>query len=302
MRVAVVGSINMDLIFRVKRLPLEGETMGALSFSSAGGGKGANQAISCARLGVETYIVGCVGDDPFGSELLERLKAEGIDVSFVRRAGGISTGLAVILLLPDGENSIVISPGANYELEVKDLLSAREALIKASVLLLQLEVPVEIVIEAAKIAKNGGSTVILDPAPAKRLPDEIWKLVDIVLPNEVELRLLTGEEDVLAGGRKLVEMGVKSVIVTLGENGALLINQDGYMSFPAVKVDVVDTTSAGDAFAGGLASALVKGWNIEDAIRFATCAGALACTRLGAQPSLPFLKETLRLYEAMYKG
>ncbi len=301
MKAVVVGSINMDLIFEVNRLPLQGETLSALSFSSAGGGKGANQAISCARLGVETYMVGCLGCDPFGRKLLELLKNDGVNVEFVRELENVPTGLAVILLLPDGKNSIVISPGANHKLGLVDLYYAKDVLVNASVLLLQLEILPEVVLEAAKIAKEGGATVILDPAPVKELPAEIWDFIDIALPNDVELQLLTGERNLLKGGEKLLDWGVKKVIATLGDKGALLIDHDGFRSYPAVKVDVVDTTAAGDAFAGGLASSLARGWELDKAIKFAVCAGALACTRLGAQPSLPYFEDTMRLFEAIYK-
>ncbi len=302
MKTVVVGSINMDLIFKVNRLPLQGETLSASSFSSAGGGKGANQAISCARLGVETYMVGCLGCDPFGKELLELLKNDGVNVEFVRELKSVPTGLAVILLLPDGRNSIVISPGANHKLSLEDLYRAKDVLVNAAVLLLQLEILPEVVLEAAKIAKEGGATIILDPAPVKELPDEIWSFIDIALPNDVELQLLTGEEDLLKGGEKLLNWGVKRVITTLGDKGALLIDRDGFKTYPAVKVDVVDSTAAGDAFAGGLASSLARGWELDKAVKFAVCAGALACTKLGAQPSLPYFEDTMRLYEAIYKG
>jgi ribokinase len=285
--VAVVGSLNMDLVVRVPELPGPGETVSGGDLFRNPGGKGANQAVAAARLGRRVAMVGCVGDDEAGRDLLAALAADGVDHARVRVAGDVPSGTALILVSDDGENQIVVSPGANARLTPGDVAAAEATLAAAAVTLLQLEVPLETVAAAAGTA---GGRVVLNPAPVRPLPDDLLGRVDVLVPNRVELAQLTGgpapdtvEEAALLAGR----LPARAVVVTLGADGALVVEDGQASHVPAVPVRPVDTTAAGDAFCGGLADALAGGADLQEAARRAVRVAAAACLRRGAQASLP---------------
>lgn len=290
--VTVVGSLNMDLVICAPRIPQRGETIIGSDFRTLPGGKGANQAVAAARLGAQVSMVGRVGDDAFAVSLLGNLAASGVDYTHVFRDSGAATGVALIVVDEAGDNSLVVASGANMRLSPDDVDAARSAIAAADVLLLQLESPLESVSRAAQVARAHGVRVILNPAPARPLPADLLALVDVLIPNESETALLTGmpvkdQIEAEAAAAALREMGVETVILTLGERGALLAGAGEGRLFPAFRVTPVDTTAAGDAFVGGLAVALAEGKPLADAVRWGNAAGALATTQLGAQPSLP---------------
>ena len=285
--VAVVGSLNLDLVVRVARLPGPGETVTGDDVFRNPGGKGANQAVAAARLGRRVAMVGCVGDDAAGRELLGSLADAEVDTARVRVVDGVGSGTAFITVGADGENQIVVSPGANARLTAADVADAGPALEAAAVTLLQLEVPLEAVAAAAATAAG---RVVLNPAPVRDLPTELLAEVDVLVPNRVELAQLAGagvpetvEEAAALAGR----LPARAVVVTLGADGALVV-EDGHLAHvPSVPVRPVDTTAAGDAFCGGLADALAGGASLEAAARRAVRVAAAACLRPGAQASLP---------------
>ena len=286
-RIAVVGSFVTDLVFRAPRRPERGETLVGHSLDVFEGGKGFNQAVAAARAGAEVVMIGRLGEDDFGARFLSALERENIDASFVVRDAGNATGVACPLVEDSGDNSIVIVPRANAALCAADVERASQAIASADVLLAQLEVPVAASLRAAQIARSAGRRIILNPAPALAFADALLAAADIVVPNEVECAGLTGCQDVVDAARMLLERGVPAIIVTLGEQGALLVERSGERRVPAHTVDVVDTTAAGDAFCGALAVALASGAALDDAVAFANAAGALAVTKLGAEPSMP---------------
>jgi ribokinase len=246
-------------------------------------------------------MVGRVGGDAFGGRLIENLKAYDVDTRRVRVDQDAATGTAVIVVSAQGENNIVISPGANGRVAPADVDAAAPQLGTAKILLLQFEIPPETVLCAATLAKQNGLQVILNPAPARAVTPELFALVDILVPNETELQLLSGQPvtdtaSIERAAHALLAQGVKTVIVTLGEQGALLVSPEQVVHVPGQQVEVVDTTAAGDSFIGGLAAALVRGRSLEEAVRYANCAGALAVTKFGAQPSLPSAAEVEAFY------
>lgn len=291
--VAVVGSINADLTVFGSPLPRPGETVNADSFSMMLGGKGANQALAAVRAGAPTFMVGAVGDDVFRTLTLDALSAEGVDTAAVAVLDG-HTGVAHIRVdARTGQNDIAIVAEANGR--VTPLIAAdrlRRVADRVAVVLLQLEIPLATVLEAALAAHHLGSLVILDPAPAQVLPEEIWPAVAVVTPNETEAEVLTGvavtdEESAVAAGRWFLDRGVGAAIITLAERGIAVIRPEGVTTYPAHRVDAVDTTAAGDAFSGTLGAGLALGLDWERAVERAIAAGALAVTVRGASPSLP---------------
>ena len=301
MTVVVFGSINMDLVVQSPRLPRKGETLTGGAFFTAAGGKGANQAVAAARLGVPTRMIGRVGDDVFGTALLAGLRADGVDSSGVTVAPGPS-GVALITVDQAGENTIVVVPGANGALGDDDLDWLDRALDGAQVLLLQLEAPLAAVIEAAQLARRRGITVILDPAPAQMFPEEIYPEIDIITPNETETAALVGitpttEALAAQAATLLLARGVGCAIIKRSDKGVYVANAQQQFQLPPFAVRAVDTVAAGDAFNGGLAAALAEGRPLAEAARWGAAAGAIAVTRAGAQPALPTRAEVLALLE-----
>ena len=369
-KVTVVGSLNIDLVSRAPRYPQQGETLRGDAFDIFTGGKGFNQATAAARLGADVTLIGCVGTDSFGEMLLSAMAAEQLD-GRIKRAE-VGTGVATIVVEPNGENSIIVVPRANMALTPADIEEAAPCIAEAEVLLLQLETPIAASERAAEIAKANGTTVLLNPAPAQPLPDSFLAHVDIIVPNESEAALLTGmpvtnaEEAVSAARRlmttetsvtpavargpvprdrseqtspgsvargpvprnlapgsvargpvprdrseqtspgsvargpvprdaNLANTEIPAIVLTLGERGALLLTAEISEVIPALPVDVVDTTGAGDAFCGALATALASGESLREAVRFANVAGAAAVTTLGATPSMPTREELKKI-------
>ena len=291
--VVVFGSANVDLTVRTARAPGPGETVLGDGFVQGGGGKGANQAVAAARMGATTRFVGRVGADPLGAELVDGLSAAGVDTRHVGAVAGVPTGVALIVVDGAADNRIVVVPGANATLDGRDLDGLRAALDGASVLLVQLEVPMVGVIAAARAARERGVTVVLDPAPVPPdgVPDELLALASIITPNEHEAALLA-PGDALAALRR---RGVETAIVTLGKHGARWSGPVGDGRGSAPTVTAVDTTGAGDAFNGALAAALADGHDLPTAISWALAAGAVAVTRAGAQAAMPTRAEVLAL-------
>lgn len=289
--VMVLGSLNLDLILRVPHLPRAGETMHSLSLERHPGGKGANQAAACAALGTPTRLIGAVGADDAGEFMRLALEKRGVDGSALRVLGGVATGQAYIHVAPDGENTITLHGGANQELGAAELTALDTALGGAAALLLQLEIPMQVNVDASKMARAAGVTVILDPAPAvDNLPAELLACVDILTPNEHEAQTLTGERDVHAAARKLLGLGVKNIILKRGRQGALLLNAEEVRELTAPPVQVISTVGAGDTFNGALASALANGETLADAAAFAV---GVASLRVSLPPGYEHLPREL---------
>ncbi len=301
-RITVVGSLNMDLIVRASRLPRPGETLLAGEFHTAPGGKGANQAVAAARLGADVSMIGRVGADDFGRALLDTLAADRVDTRFVTQDPGASTGVALIVVDDNGENTILVASGANMQVSPHDVEQAETALAGADLLLLQLELPLETVRRAAEIAKAHGVPVVLNPAPARPLEQGLLSLVDVLVPNEGETALLTGlpvstQQEVAQAARRLLDLGVGRAVLTLGERGSFLASPEEEVWQTAFKIKPVDTTAAGDAFVGGFAVGLGEGRPAAEALAWGNAAGALAATKLGAQPSLPGREDMIALLQ-----
>lgn len=301
-RVTVIGSFMTDLVVRVPRRPVAGETLIGTDFGMFVGGKGNNQAIAAARCGAQVTIIGRVGDDIFAQPLFATLAENNIASQHVTRDPQAGTGTAMIVVDPSGQNSIVITPRANLRLTPEHLQEAREAFTGAKIVMAQLEIALETALTGARLAREAGARFLLNPAPAPRepLPEEVLRLTSIIVPNEVEAEQLTGistadSDGALRAARRLLELGPQDVILTLGARGALWVNQQQTRHLPAIPVTQVDATAAGDAFCGALAAALALGLPMEQALRWANAAGALAVTRLGASPSLPTRAEVEQL-------
>lgn len=289
--VLIVGSVSADLTTFSERLPKPGETIKGDDFTLVLGGKGANQAVAVGRAGAPVRMVACIGTDLFADLVAGGLESAGVDLALVRRIPG-PTGIAHIRVDGSGENDIVIVPLANSALSEEQIDAAFDGGAPAAVLLTQLEIPVPLALYALRRARDAGMTTVLDPAPAAELPDDVWPLLDVVTPNESEASLITGipvrdADSAAAAGRWFVGRGVRSALITLAGAGAVLVSADGDRSFAAIPVTPVDTTAAGDAFAGYLGAALALGADLPAAIRLAMAAGALAVTRRGASPSIP---------------
>jgi ribokinase len=291
--IIVVGSLNMDLIVRTPRLPAPGETILGTTFSTASGGKGANQAVAAAKLGSPVKMIGRVGTDDFGKTLRSNLNAVGIDTQYVVQDNEAATGIASISVDDKGQNTIIVAPGANARVSRTDIDAAAGAFREARVVVAQLEIPLEAVQHAFRVAHTNNALTILNPAPAQPLTRKILELVDIVIPNETETTQLTGIEVIdfdsaQNAANVLKQMGARRVLITMGAKGALFVDGDSpAQSIAAFKIQAVDTTAAGDAFVGALAAALARDKDWKTSLHEASAAGALAATKLGAQPSLP---------------
>jgi len=317
--ILVVGSLNADLVVRAPRFPQPGETISGEDLQVIPGGKGANQAVAAARLGANVSMLGRVGKDNFGDFLLDNLKSNHVDSKLVQRDDA-STGTATIIVDGNGQNSIVLSAGANGKVSPADIASSPLSIasfLHHKLLLLQLEIPTLTVLRAAQLAKENNLLVILNPAPAKEIPDELIALTDYIIPNETELSLLTSMDvtdtsSAENASRVLLQRGAKNVIVTLGSKGALLVDKNTSKQVDTYAVNVVDTTAAGDAFIGGFAVKLMGSDNLlsdmreqapglQKAVQYGCACGALAATKFGAQPSLP-TKEEVERFMSLQEG
>lgn len=300
-KIVVVGSSNTDMIIKLDHIPRPGETILGGEFVTAAGGKGANQAVGAARAGGDVSFIARVGRDMFGDKAVAGFTKEGIDAGYILRDSASPSGVALIFVAKDGENSIAVAGGANTRLSPADIRKARKTLTGASVLVMQLETPLDTVQAAADMAARSGVLVILNPAPARPLPDKLLRKVSIITPNETEAELLTGikvknESAASRAAAKLLERGVGTVILTLGSRGAFVADRNERRLVPGFRVKPVDTTAAGDVFNGTLAVALAEGKSMLDAVRFANAAAAISVTRFGAQPSAPYRNEIDRMW------
>lgn len=296
----------MDLVLRVSRLVKPGETILSKDFKRVSGGKGANQAVAAKRLGANVSFIGNIGADENGTELVNALKEDKIDVNHIKISESDPTGMAIITVDDDGRNSIVVVPGANMKIDDNSIEKARDIIKESKLLIAQFETPIETTIKAFQIAKENGVITVLNPAPAKEVPEELLRLTDIIAPNETEAFELTNikvddEEKIKEAAGKFIGKGVKFVIITLGERGAALVNDEKLSIIPAYKVKAVDTTAAGDSFIGALVSKLqneeeIRFETIETAVKFANKVSSIVVQRQGAQPSLPHLDEVIKMY------
>jgi len=295
MRLLVIGSVNMDLVVRVDHVPVPGENVRGEALEMIPGGKGANQAVACARLGAETTLLARVGDDPFGRRLLEELAGAGVRTDAVRAVDGCASGAAMILVEAGGENSIVITPGANGRLGPGDVDAERALVADADAVVLQLEIPADTVGRAIRLAREVATPTVVDAGPPRRPVDAAVLEADVLTPNEAEAAALLGLEPGARSpedlARMLLERGPGAVVVKAGAAGAVVAEPGRLQRVPAFRIDPVDTTAAGDAFTAALAVAVVEGTDLVEAARRANAAGALAATRHGAQPSMPTADE-----------
>lgn len=296
-KIVVVGSINMDLVTICERAPRGGETLLGKKFMQIPGGKGANQAVAIGKMNSSVAMLGKIGKEGMGDILLNSMKNDGVDVSNIEYCDE-ATGIAKIIVEENGQNRIIVVPGANYSVDNDYIDRHIETIKNCDIVVAQLEIPVETVKYSLKLAKELGKTTILNPAPARELDSEIISNSDYIIPNETELEILSGisvtdEASVEKAAHILLDKGVKGLIVTLGSKGCMFISKDIKKSFPAYKVKAVDTTAAGDSFIGGFVNGLAAGLTFEEAINRGTRVAAISVTRIGAQTSIPTLEEVL---------
>lgn len=302
--ICVLGSLNMDIVLKVERMVKSGETILAKGFDKIPGGKGANQAVAARRLGATVYMVGKVGNDDNGQKLVEALKNDNVNLEYLYTDEKEPTGMAIIPVDDEGNNSIIVVSGSNMTITSEDIKKSEKAIVNSKVLITQFETPVEGSIEAFKMAKEKGVITILNPAPARKVPEELLKYTDIIAPNETEAYELTGikvdsKDKIKEAAKTFLDKGVKFVIITLGERGAALVSKDEFCIVPAHKVKAIDTTAAGDSFIGGVATKLCdeESLNYEvltKAVTFANKVSSIVVQRKGAQTSLPTLEEVMK--------
>ncbi len=290
--VFVLGSINQDFVLKVERRPEPGETVTNAELSTHNGGKGANQAAAAARLGASVAFLGRVGDDEFGEPLVQALEEKGIDTTLIKPASATPTGAAFITVTPDGENAITVAPGANRSLTPGDVEAAADEIGGAGVFVAQMEVPVQAVLRAVEVAAEKGTRALVNLAPTFEVPRELLEKLDPLVVNEHEAAFLLGREvegvkGALSAAPELLTSGPRSAVITIGEDGAVLADGESVEHLPAPEVDVVDTTGAGDAFVGALATQIARGASLQEAVAYAVRAGAAAVTKEGAQGALP---------------
>lgn len=306
-QLVVVGSMNMDLTVKVKQLPSRGETVVASYFQASPGGKGANQAVAAARLGATATMVGRVGADSYGRALLSSLEANRVDASFALVDSECPTGTALVTVDEGGANTIVVFPGANARCSPHDIEAAESIIQGAEAIVVQLEIPLDAVEQALRIGRKHSAVTMLNPAPAQAIPQEVLLEVDVLIPNEIEATTLSGlpvgdPVAALAAGERLLRMGPRRVVITLGDQGAVFVGPEGRLHVPAFRVRAIDSTAAGDAFIAAFATAWIGGAGVERSIRYACAAGAIATTRVGAQVSLPTRDEVERLCQGRRDG
>ncbi|MBF0784027.1 ribokinase [Muribacter muris] len=292
----VIGSINVDYVIQVSYFAGAGETLQGRNFHLAYGGKGANQAVAAARLGAEVQFIGAIGDDAIGQTMKQAFADDGIRTDTITTVPNQSTGLAMIQVADSGENSIVIAAGANADLTEEKIRAYQTQIATSAILLTQLETPLQAVESAAQFAKQAGTTVVLNPAPARPLPDSLLAQIDIITPNETETEILTGvkivdELTACQAAHVFHQKGIATVIITLGAKGVYLSEKGQGQHIAGFKVNAIDTTAAGDTFNGGLVTALLEGKSMIEAVKFAQKAAALSVTRRGAQSSIPYRRE-----------
>ena len=300
-KLLVVGSLNMDTVVNVSKIPQRGETILGKEISYIPGGKGANQAYAMAKLGADVAMIGCIGADANGVKLIQNLHAVHVNTKAIQVFEKQPTGTAFITVEETGENSIIVIPGANFELKREWIIEHQNYIDDCDVVVAQLETPIDSICAVAELAKQKGKKMLLDPAPAcENLPESLLKNVSILKPNETELQILTGkptntEQQIVLAAKTLIDKGVEKVVVTLGEKGAILVTENEYQMFTSKKVKAIDTTAAGDAFTAGLAFKLSEGCSCEEAIQFATKVSSIVVTRKGAQTSIPTYEEVLEV-------
>ena len=304
-KICILGSMNMDMVLRVKDHPKEGETILSKSFEKIPGGKGANQAVAARRSGAEVHMIAKIGKDDNGKYLKEKLDNENINTNFIFEDEIEATGMAIITINNGGDNSILVVPGSNMKIEQHEIEATYKSLEESDILIAQFETNENMTINAFKKAKELGKLTILNPAPAKEVAEELLKVTDIIIPNETEAEVLTGIkietlEDANKAGKVFLEKGVKYSIITLGSKGAAVIGKDFCELVPAYKVNAVDTTAAGDSFIGGLSSKIdcnnLTKENLIKAVNFGNRVSSIAVQRAGAQPSIPYLEEVVEIY------
>lgn len=297
-KLTVLGSINADHVIQVPHFPQPGETLSGQNYHIVYGGKGANQAVAAARLGTKVDFIACIGEDKIGLEMKQAFQKDGINTDSIATIQSETTGIAMIQVADSGENSIVISAGANAHLTTDIVDKFKQKILDADALLMQLETPLDAIIYATKIAKQAGKHTVLNPAPAKALPDELLAQLTMITPNETEAELLTGvkvvdEQSAAQAAAVFHQKGVAIVLITLGAKGVFISHNALQKIIPGFRVQAKDTTAAGDTFNGALVTALLEQKSLEEAIQFAHAAAAISVTRFGAQTSIPSRQETL---------